>query len=426
MTMHLRKPKALIAARADGSNVAALIASLNATFEEFKQKNDDRIKGVEDRFDDVVAREQVDRINADITALQGAVDEAVRSVAALNLGGNPAEPLAAERAEHAEAFETWFRRGVDNGIGELEVRANLSTGSDPDGGFVVPVEMETSIDRVLANESAVRSLATVRSISAATFKKLINMGGASSGWVGEEDARPDTGTPKLRGLEFPVHELYANPASTQTALDDASMDLAAWLADEVSVEFGEQEGDAFINGGGVAKPKGILGYQTVVNSNYAWGKVGFIKTGAAADFPALDAASEVSPADPLVSLVHSLRRQYRRNGTFLMNDLTIERVRKFKDADANYIWRPSIEAGASSTLLGYSVVTDDFMPDIAANAFPIAFADFRRAYLVLDRQGVRVLRDPFTNKPNVHFYTTKRVGGGIQNFEAIKLLRVQS
>lgn len=418
---------ALIAARAEATpqTPTDILAALQRTFSEFRAKNDERIQGVEKRFDDVVTREQVDRINADLTALQTALDEATRASSLAALGGGAGSAPTAEAVEHARAFNAWFRRGRDEeALGDLQVRAALSTTSDPDGGFVVPTEMESTIDRVLANESAIRSLATVRSLSARSFKKLVNVGGASSGWVDERDSRPETDAPSLVGLEFGVHELYAQPAATQTALDDASMDLAAWLADEVAIEFGEAEGAAFVSGNGVTAPKGILAYDKVANASYAWGKTGYIATGEAAAFKALDAAAGVNPVDTLISLVHALRRQYRRNATWLMNDLTIETVRKFKDADGNYIWRPSIEVGAPSILLGYGVETDDFMPDIGAGTFPIAFSDFRRAYLILDRIGVRVLRDPFTSKPNVLFYTTKRVGGGIQNFEAIKLLKV--
>lgn len=415
--------RALVGVRADATNPTALYEQLNRAFEAFKEKHDAQIAEAMKGFDDVVAKDQVDRINAQITELEKDLDKAVKAAQKAALGGGVGEPLSEERRAHAEAFNTFFRRGAEAGLKDLEVAAALSTSSDEDGGFVVPMEMSNEIDRVVADEGSIRRLATVRSISAQTYKKLVNQGGASSGWVGETDARGETGTPKLRGIDFPTMELYANPAITQQALDDASLDLGAWLADEVSIEFSTQEGDAFINGDGVSKPRGILGYTNVVNASYEWGKVGYVKTGAAAGFNTATVDETNSPADALIALQHSLKRQYRRNGVFLMNDGTIETVRKFKTTEGEYIWRAGIEAGAPSTLLGKPIETDDFMPDVGANAFPIAFADFRRAYLIVDRVGVRVLRDPFTNKPYIHFYTTKRVGGGLQNYEAIKLLR---
>jgi HK97 family phage major capsid protein len=195
-------------------------------------------------------------------------------------------------------------------------------------------------------------------------------------------------------------------------------DIESWLASEVAVEFAEEEGAAFITGNGVKKPRGILGYTPVANANYAWGSVGFVASGAAGAFVAAP-----NGGDCLISLQHSLKSGYRNNGTFMMNDLTFEAVRKLKDSNGAYIWRPGIEAGSADTLLGKPVSVDDNMPDIAANSYSIAFGDFQRGYIITDRMGARVLRDPYTNKPFVHFYTTKRVGGGIQDFAAIKLLK---
>jgi len=198
-------------------------------------------------------------------------------------------------------------------------------------------------------------------------------------------------------------------------LDDASIDVGAWLADEVAIAFTEKESEAFIKGNGVEKPKGILAYDTIANASYAWGKVGFIASGAAAAF---------TDPDKLIDLQHALKSVYRNGAVWLMNDSVQAHVRKFKDTDGAYIWRPGLEPDAPNTLLGKPVEIDDNMPDIAGNAFPIAFANFPRAYLVVDRIGTRVLRDPYMNKPYVHFYTTRRVGGGIISYEGIKLLKV--
>lgn len=184
------------------------------------------------------------------------------------------------------------------------------------------------------------------------------------------------------------------------------------------MEFAEAEGAAFVSGTGILQPRGLLSYDTVANASYAWGSVGYVASGAAADF------TTSNPADKLIDMVHALRAGYRQGASWLMNDLTAAKIRKFKAGDGNFLWQPSLQVGQPSTLLGYAAYTDDNMPDVGANAFSVAFADFRRAYLIVDRVGIRVLRDPFTNKPNVHFYTTKRVGGGIQNFEAIKLLKI--
>jgi HK97 family phage major capsid protein len=212
-------------------------------------------------------------------------------------------------------------------------------------------------------------------------------------------------------------ELYANPATTQTLLDDAFVDIGQWLADEVSITFAEQEGLAFINGTGVKKPRGILGYTTVADANYAWGKIGYLGTGGAAF------AADPAGLDKLISMVYALKQGYRTNASFLANRTTIGVIRQMKDSQGHYQWQPSSQIGEPPTLLGYPIVDDDNMDDLGANKYPVAFADFKRAYVIVDRIGTRVLRDPFSNKPYVSFYTTKRVGGGVQNFEAIKLLK---
>jgi HK97 family phage major capsid protein len=405
------------------ADIAAAIEKVNKAFAEFKGANDDRLKALEKGQGDVVRNDKLERINA-------AVSEAMKEIDAINArltaqrvggGGGNVDP---DVQAHMAAFNKWFRKGVEGELRGLEVKARLSTQSDPDGGFLVPEEMETAITRVLSTMSALRGLATVRTVGAPVYKKLHNMGGATGGWVGEEGARSESDTPTLRELAFHSMELYAMPGTTQTMLDDAAFDVEGWLGDEVNIVFAEKEGAAFVSGNGVNQPRGLLGYDTVANASYAWGKLGFIATGDANGFKALDAANGVNPVDALLDLVYGLKRQYRQGAAWLMNDLTTAKIRKFKDADGNYVWQPPLQAGEPAQLLGYLHETDDNMPDIAANKFPIAFGDFRRGYLIVDRAGIRVLRDPFTSKPNVLFYTTKRVGGGVQDFAAIKLLKV--
>lgn len=424
MTKHFNPPRTrgvTSSVRADASNPAAILAELQKTFETFKAERDDEIAALKKGQEDVVKTEKVDRINADITALQKTLDDVNTSIAALSVGGAGGPSSDPAKAEHAQAFNTWFRKGdraVDADMRDLEVKASLTTEVDPDGGYLVPDEMSDEIDRVVGTVSAMRDAARVMSIGSDTYKKLVNLGGAGSGWVGEREARPETETPRLAELVFNAMELYANPAATQRLLDDARVDIAAWLAEEVSIEFAEQEGAAFINGDGVNKPRGILSYDTVANSAYAWGKIGFKTSGKAAGF------ADADPADAFISLYYSLKSQYRGEASWMMSDAVMESVRKFKDGDGNYIWSLPTAAAELPTILGKPVRNDDNMDAVAAGKFPVAFGNFRRGYLIVDRFGIRVLRDPYTNKPFVHFYTTKRVGGGVQNFEAIKLMKI--
>jgi len=392
----------------------AIVEQINADFSAFK----DRLAALEKK-DDVVTAEQVERINASITELTGALETAQADLAAAKLGAGAGDALTTEAKAHATAFNSWFRKGrePEAGMRELEVKAALTTQSDPDGGYLVPEEMEKSIDRVLGTVSAIRGISRVITIGGQTYKKLVSQGGASSGWVSEQEARPETDTPTLREIAFNAHEIYANPAATQTSLDDSYFNVEQWLAEEVSIEFAEQEGDAFINGNGVNKPRGFLAYPMVANAAHQWGKIGFVKTGAAAAFAAED------PCDAIIDLYYALKAGYRNGAQFVTSDAVMGTVRKFKDGQGNYLWAPPTGADMPATILGKPVVTDDNMPALGAGAFPMAFGNFQRGYLIVDRQGARVLRDPYTNKPFVHFYTTKRVGGGVANFEAIKVLK---
>jgi HK97 family phage major capsid protein len=419
MNMPMTRARGIVSVRADASNAAKILADLTKTFEDFKKEREEEIKGINAKFADVVQTEKVDRINAEISSLQKALDETNTLLAAVRVGGGGGKADPA-KAEYGKAFNKWFRKGdraIDADLGELAVKASMSSSSDPDGGYIVPEETETTIDRVLGTVSALRRLARVMSISTDTYKKIVNMGGAGYGWVGEKDSRPETSTPTLRELVFNTGEIYANPFATQTLLDDASVDIAQWLADEVATTFAEQEGAAFINGDGVKKPRGILQYDTVANGSYAWGSLGFVVTGAAAAF------GTTAPADALIDLYYALKQGYRDGATWLTSDAVMATVRKMKDGQGNYLWAPPTGVDMPATILGKAVATDDNMPALGANAFPVAFGNFSRGYLIIDRFGIRVLRDPYTNKPYVGFYTTKRVGGGVQNFEAIKLLK---
>lgn len=421
------RPRGLIAARNEG-DVAAAIRAMNVAFDEFKTTNDARIKALEaKKAADPLDQEKLNKISAEITALQGFMDEANKAVAALKVGGAGSgnENDTPETRAHAKAFNTWFRRGdravADNELKDLAVKAKLTTDSDPDGGYVVPEEMSSTIDRVLGTVSAMRGLAQVLTISTGTYKKLMNFGGAGYGWVGERETRPETDTPTLKGLDFEVMELYANPAATQQVLDDSRIDIGQWLADEVATTFAEQEGASFIVGDGNKKPRGILAYTNVANASYAWGSIGYIPTGHASAF--LAPTSSASPADAFISLFYALKQGYRNGASWLTSDAVMNTIRQFKDGQGNYIWAPPSGPEGVATILGKPVQTDDSMQALGSNAYPVAFANFSRAYLIVDRFGIRVLRDPYTNKPYVMFYTTKRVGGGVQNFEAIKLMK---
>lgn len=290
-------------------------------------------------------------------------------------------------------------------------------GSDTDGGYLVPDETERAVMRSLKDVSPMRAISGVRQVSASVYKKPFSISGPGTGWVGETDGRPETTTPTLAELSFPTMELYAMPAATSTLLEDSAVNIDEWLAEEVRLAFAEQEGTAFVTGDGTNKPKGFLDYTKVDNGSWSWGNVGYVSTGTDGGF------DSTSPSDNLVNLIYSVRSGYRSNAHWVMNRSVQSEIRKIKDADGNYIWRPGERAGAASSLMNFEIAESEDMPDIASDSYSIAFGNFSRGYLIVDRLGIRVLRDPYSLKPYVLFYTTKRVGGGIQDFDAIKLIK---
>ena len=382
-------------------------------FEAFKDANDTRLGELETRMSsDVLSSDKVDRISKSLDAQQRKLDELLLKKARPVLGrGGEMAP-----SEHKAAFEAYVRSGDERGIRSVEAKA-MSIGQGSDGGYLVPVETETQIAKRLASLSPIRSIASVRQVSSAVLKKPFALTGPATGWVGETAARPQTGSPTLAELEFPAAELYAMPSATQALLEDSAVDLDTWLSDEIELAFAEQEGAAFVSGNGTNKPKGFLSYDQVADADWSWGSIGTIASGAAGGFAAVD------PADRLVDLIYALKAGYRENASFVMNRKTQAAVRKMKDGDGNYLWQPPAGVGQKAMLMGFPVVEAEDMPDIASDAAAIAFGDFARGYLVVDRTGVRVLRDPYSAKPYVLFYVTKRVGGGVQDFNAIKLLK---
>jgi len=409
------------AADTDNQEIKGLVTKFMGTFEDFKKKHDEELAELKKtgKVDPLTLAAQ-EKQNDAMDLLKKQVEdlrlERQRPMMADSEGKQV--QMTEEQVEHKQAFADYFMTGDPAGLKKFEGKS-LSVGVDPDGGYLAPTEVESTIDRVITETSPMRQVATVRKTGAANYKKPINLGGADSGWVGEKQSRKQTDTPELALLEFGMMELYAMPAATATILEDAATNVDAWLADEVNITMAVQEGQAYIHGDGVNKPRGILGYDQVEEDDWKWGKIGVRNTGEAADF-----ASGVGAHDNLVDLIYSTKSTFRGgNARFLMNRKSQGRCRKIRDGDGNPMWQPGLQSGQPASLMGYSISEMEDMPDFAAGTTPIAFGDFKRGYLILDRRGVRVLRDPYSAKPYVLFYTTKRVGGGVQNFDAYKLLK---
>lgn len=401
--------------KALGDDVSGAFDEFMHAFEAFKEANDDRLGQLEKRMaSDVLTVEKVDRISRSMDEQKRALDQLTLKNSRPPLGRD--RPGLAQPSEHKTAFDAYVRRGDERALNQLEAKA-MSVGTAADGGYLVPSEMEAEIGKRMAALSPIRAISSVRQISAGVLKKPFATTGFAAGWSAETAARTQSNTPTLAELQFPAMELYAMPAATVSLLDDAAIDMDQWIASEVEAVFAEQEGTAFVTGDGINKPKGFLSYTSVAETSWSWGNLGYVATGVSGALPASN------PSDVLIDTVYALKAGYRQNGTWVMNRKTQAVVRKLKDAQGNYLWQPPATAGAQAQLMGFPLVEAEDMPDIAAAATPIAFGNFQRGYLVVDRLGVRILRDPYSAKPYVLFYTTKRVGGGLQDFNAIKLLK---
>ena len=325
---------------------------------------------------------------------------------------------APEEAPHKKAFAAYLRSGDEGALRGLGVEEKaLSTAVAADGGYLVDPQTAAEIVGVLRSSASLRTIANVVTVEASAFDVLVDHTDIGSGWATESAAVTETGTPQVDRISIPLHELSALPKASQRLLDDSAFDVEGWLAQRIADKFSRAEAEAFVKGDGVDKPTGFLTYPKVDNDLFAWGSLGYVPTGAAGDFSATE------PADAVVDLVYALGARYRANASFVMNSKTAGAVRKMKDADGRFLWSDGLAAGEPARLMGYPVLIAEDMPDIAANAHAIAFGDFRAGYTVAERPDLRILRDPFSAKPHVLFYATKRIGGDVSDFAAIKLLK---
>lgn len=306
----------------------------------------------------------------------------------------------------------YLRRGT-----ELELKS-ISGVAPADGGYAIPKDIDATIDATLKSISPIRGIANVVQVGSAGYRKLVTSGGVASGWAAEDAVRPDTDTPVFNEIVPNFGDLYAKPSATQAMLDDVQFDVEAWLAGEIATEFAKAEGTAFVNGTGVNQPKGFLQAAIAATADpaRAFGTLQYVPTGTLGAFSA-------SPQDKLIELVHTLRAPYRQGAAWVMNSATLAAIRKFKTSDGAFLWQAGLVSGQPDTLLGYPVVEAEDMPDIANNSLSVAFGNFRAGYLIAERTETRILRDPYSNKPYVQFYATKRLGGCVSNSEAIKLLK---
>jgi len=357
------------------------------------------------------------RYDAALTAERKEREDLERRINWRQLGGNRTQTDA---GPEFKAINGFVRSGGPDWAQDTEIKG-MSIGSDPDGGYLVLPAMSSGMTTRLFDMSPMRRISRIETVTKGdAFEEADDRDEAGATWVGELESRPDTETPQIGMIRIPLEEIYAQPKASQRLLDDTDRDLGAWLEGKLSDKFGRSEGDAFVNGDGIKKPRGFLTYDKVTTADSARpaGKLQYVASGTASAFPG------TTPGDVLKNLMWSLRTPYRQGAVWLMNTSTASVIDSFKDANNNYIWRNSMAAGEPSTLLGYPVEIDEGMPNIGAGTFPVAFGNFKLGYCIVDRPGIKLLRDPYTDKPNVRFYAYKRVGGGLANDDAIKLLKI--
>ena len=391
--------------------IKSLVEKQGNAWEAFKSTNDDRLKAIEAKgASDPLVTGQLEKISTALDESKAKIELLEKAAVRPNGGASGDEtPETKALAEHKTAFLSFLRKGSDEGLAALETKA-LSVGSDPDGGYLVTPAMSSTINKLVFESSPMRALASIETISTDSLDMIDDTDEISANWTSETGTVSETDTPTIGKRNIPVHELYAEPRATQKILDDAGINIESWLAGKIAEFFGRKEATAFVSGIGVGQPRGILSY----SAGTTWGTIEQIASG----------TSSVVYADKLLEMFYSLKDAYLPNATWLMNRLIALQVRQLKDGNGQYLWAPGLSAGSQDTLLSRPVAFAADMPVAASNSLSIAVGDFKKGYQIVDRIGIRTLRDPFTAKPYVKFYTTKRVGGDVINFEAIKLMKL--
>lgn len=388
----------------------------NKAWEEYKSANDERLKAIEAKgYAPADLVEKVGTINTDLSKLGKDLDAALLKINRPQTGED--KGLTAEQQEHKQAFGLYMRKGQTDGLADIQRKA-MNSQNDPDGGYLIIPEMEAAIDRIVPTISAIGRLARTVTIGTSKWRKMMKTAGMSMARVADGATAGETTEPTFAQIEIEAYTAEVEPWVFNETLEDSFYNLESDLAMEAGIAFGEGAGSEFCTGDGVGKARGITKYTNVANASYAWGKVGYIASGKSAAF------ASAAPGDAIVNLQHALKQQYRPGASFVMSDATLGTARQMKDGSGTYyLWQPDPLVGFGGRFLGSPVEIDDNMPAIAANSYSIAFGNFQRAYAVVQRSGTALIRDNITAKGKTKFNFRRRFGGGIYNFEAIKLMK---
>ena len=399
----------------DMSEITKLIEAQGKAWKEYQDTNDARLKAIEGKTSTTDLDAKLAKINEDFTEQQKAFRElekkAGRPRADDHGGATP------DQVEHRKAFGLYLRKGRDDGLEGLQRKA-MNSLTDPDGGYLVLPEMDATIDRIAPTISAMFRLANTVSCGTAQYQKLVKKSGMAMRWVADGGTGGETTEPTYAKILIDVSTGEVEPWVFNETLEDSFVNLESDLAEEAAIGFAEGSGAAFITGNGVGKPRGIAAYTNVANSAYAWGSVGYITSGKSAAF------ASVAPADKVISLQHALKSQYRPGAVWMTNDSTLGVMRQIKDQSGSYyLWNADPTAGFGGRFLGSPVEVDDNFADIAAASYSLAYLNPKRAYTIVNRAGTTLIRDNITAKGTTKFNFRRRLGGGITNFEAVKLMK---
>lgn len=394
------------------NEITEKVHSLGNAWEQFKHINDARLNEIEKKGNaDPLYQEHLHNISASLDNYKQRLDQIETAYNRPEASADMVQAVA-PKGEYGKAFDQYLRKGMDAGLEALQSKA-LSVGSDPDGGYLVTPSMSSRIVKSVFETSPMRQLASIETISTDALEMIDDHDQAAAGWTSETGAVSETSTPQIAKRNIATHELYAQPKATQKLVDDSAIDIENWLSEKISDIFARKENTAFVSGDGVGQPRGILTY----DAGTSWGEIEQVDSG----------TNGGVSGDAIIELFYSLKDEYSKRASFLMNRSTVQSVRLLKETSTNqYLWNPGLAAGAPDTLMGVPVYMAADMPVPDTDSLSIAVGDFKAAYQIVDRKGIRILRDPFTEKPFVKFYATKRVGGDVVNFEAIKLMKLSA
>ena len=396
--------------------IQGVVNELAVSWSEFKGRNEDRLDGFERRLN---------KYECGVLAGGGKPTDDTALPASYRAVFNSAWAQKLSQHDYGSAFSSYARLGPNSLAPHIQ--GSLSVGSDREGGYLVPAEMQKGILSRIFEISPMRQICGIQPITSDALEGIFDASEVENGgWVAEQGERDETDPGEFGKYRIDAHEQYAQPSVTQKLLDDASIDIAGHLEGKISKKFAKDENAAFINGNGVGKPRGILDYgATAVTTDddaRDWGQLQYVATGVSGAFPTMSGLVADNP-DPLHDVVSKLKPAYRSGAKWLMNRATAAVIRKMKDGNGRNLWVDGLQAGEPDRLLGYPTVMAEDMPDLASNSLSIAFGNFQEGYLIVDRLGVTILRDPYTSKGRVKFYARRRVGGGVVDFDSIKLLK---